>query len=80
MATLTIKNFPDELYAELKARAAEHRRSLNAEAIVCVEQALGAAPADAAATLDALRHARRRVKGLFLTDRTLRAGRRAGRA
>ena len=33
MATLTLKNVPDELYARLKAQAAAHRRSLNQEAI-----------------------------------------------
>ena len=40
MATLTIKNLPDALYAELKARAAAHRRSINSEAILAVERAL----------------------------------------
>lgn len=40
MATLTIKGIPDELYQRLKASAAEHRRSLNNEAIVRLEDAL----------------------------------------
>lgn len=38
MATLTIKNVPDELYAELKRRAEENRRSLNGEVIYSLEQ------------------------------------------
>lgn len=38
--TLTLKNIPDEVYERLKAAAAEHRRSLNSEAIVCLEAAL----------------------------------------
>ncbi|MFO1409028.1 MAG: hypothetical protein U1F06_01425 [Steroidobacteraceae bacterium] len=38
--TLTLKNIPDDLYARLKAAASEHRRSLNGEAIVCLESAL----------------------------------------
>lgn len=33
MATLTIRNVPDELYATLKKQAAESRRSLNQEVI-----------------------------------------------
>lgn len=33
MATLTLKNVPDELYQRLKEQAARHRRSLNQEAI-----------------------------------------------
>jgi plasmid stability protein len=36
VATLTIKNLPDALYAQLKTRAAAHRRSINSEAILAV--------------------------------------------
>lgn len=38
--TLTLKNIPDEVYERLKAEAARHRRSLNSEAIVCLESVL----------------------------------------
>lgn len=38
--TLTLKNIPDEVYQRLKASAETHRRSLNSEAIVCLESAL----------------------------------------
>lgn len=38
--TLTLKNIPDELYERLKESAAMHRRSLNSEAIVCLESVL----------------------------------------
>ena len=38
--TLTLKNIPDEIYQRLKASAVTHRRSLNSEAIVCLETAL----------------------------------------
>lgn len=38
--TLTLKNIPDEVYARLKASALSHRRSLNSEAIVCLESVL----------------------------------------
>ncbi len=40
MATLTIKNFPDELYANLTKVAKINRRSINSEAIVSVERGL----------------------------------------
>lgn len=40
MATLTVKNLPDALYARLKSRADAQRRSINAEAIVCLERML----------------------------------------
>ncbi len=46
MATITIKNIPDDLYAKLKKAAAAHRRSLNSEAIVCLETALTSHPTD----------------------------------
>jgi plasmid stability protein len=37
---LTLKNIPDAVYERLKAAAARHRRSLNGEAIVCLEAVL----------------------------------------
>ena len=40
MATLTIKILPDPLDVQLKARAAEHRRSITSEAILAIERAL----------------------------------------
>lgn len=38
--TLTLKNIPDEIYERLKVAAGMHRRSLNSEAIVCLEAVL----------------------------------------
>lgn len=38
--TLTLKNIPDEVYERLKESAQTHRRSLNSEAIVCLESVL----------------------------------------
>lgn len=38
--TLTLKNIPDNVYARLKLSAEVHRRSLNGEAIVCLESVL----------------------------------------
>lgn len=38
--TLTLKNIPDAVYERLKATAKSHRRSLNSEAIVCLEAVL----------------------------------------
>ena len=81
MATLTIKNIPDPLYARLKALAAEHRRSINSEAILAVERALSVQTvSDPAALIASLKRARARIKGVYLTDLELREGRDAGRA
>ena len=38
--SLTLKNVPSRLHRQLKARAREHKRSLNQEAILCLEQIL----------------------------------------
>lgn len=38
--TLTLKNIPDAVYDRLKLAAETHRRSLNSEAIVCLESVL----------------------------------------
>ena len=38
--TLTLKNIPDAVYEKLKLSAKNHRRSLNSEAIVCLESVL----------------------------------------
>lgn len=38
--TLTLKNIPDAVYERLKTAAETHRRSMNNEAIVCLEAVL----------------------------------------
>lgn len=58
--TLTLKNIPDEVYEQLKLSAEAHRRSMNSEAIVCLEAALltkSVAPAERLARARALRAA-----------------------
>lgn len=58
--TLTLKNIPDEVYERLKASAGTHRRSLNSEAIVCLESVLvpgRVAPGERIARAQALRAA-----------------------
>lgn len=38
--SLTLKNIPDEVYARLKSVAETHRRSINNQAIICLETVL----------------------------------------
>ena len=57
-ATITIKNMPDDLHRDLKARAVRHRRSLNGEIIAILEERLHPrkrTPAEVLAAVDALR-------------------------
>ena len=55
MATITLKNLPDELHARLKKRAARNRRSLNNEVIACLEGVAGFESGDAEHYLAAAR-------------------------
>ena len=63
--TLMLKNIPDEVYERLKAAAEAHRRSLNSEAIVCLESVLlpgRVDPSERLARARALRNALPKVK------------------
>jgi plasmid stability protein len=79
MPTLTIKGIPDTLYRRLKSRAEEHRRSLNSEVIVCLEQSLNAQRIDVEDFLKRAQTLRRRLEPIYLRDRELNAAKRAGR-
>ena len=77
--SLTLKNIPDALYERLKAAAELHRRSLNSEAIVCLESVLlpnRVAPSDRVARARALRAGL--PQGRF-TAEDIDAAKRAGR-
>ncbi len=78
MATLTIKNLPDELYARLKASAAANRRSINQEAIFRIEQVLAANAVDFEATLSEVRQLREEL-GIYVTDEEINQAKNEGR-
>lgn len=78
--TLTLKNIPAIVYERLKASAQAHRRSLNSEAIVCLESALlpgSVAPTERIARARALRATLPMVK---FKARDMDAMKREGRA
>lgn len=79
MPTLTIKGMPDALYLRLKQRAAEHRRSLNSEVLVALEQVVAATPPDAQALLARVDALRSKLRVSPLTDARLRAAKTQGR-
>ncbi len=70
MPTLTLKNLPASLHRRLKARARVNRRSLNAEALACLQAAVAAERVDVDAFLARARLLRARAKGT-LTDEEL---------
>ena len=80
MPTLTIKGMPDALYRRLKERAAVHRRSLNSEILVALEQSVAAPVPDAASLLARADALRGKVRTPRLTDTQLRAAKNTGRS
>ncbi|MGH9949229.1 MAG: FitA-like ribbon-helix-helix domain-containing protein [Pyrinomonadaceae bacterium] len=79
MATLTIKNLPDEIYAALTIKAKQNRRSINSEAIVQLEQLRNTSLGDVGAELKEIRKLREKTKGLWLTDEILETAKNEGR-
>lgn len=79
MPSLTLKSIPDELYGQLKARAAAHRRSLSSEILVCLERAVAVEPADPQKALALADVLRERLQVPLLTDARLRAAKETGR-
>jgi antitoxin FitA len=78
--TLTLKNIPDDVYERLKAAASAHRRSLNSEAIFCLERVLAPRKITVAERLERIRRLRAEVTGTELTDADIDAMKREGRA
>jgi plasmid stability protein len=80
MATLTIKNIPERLLTRLKESATQHRRSINSEAICCLEKVLGVHhrvdPKEFLAEVGAMR---KRMPYVNLTEEFLRAAKNEGR-
>jgi plasmid stability protein len=58
MATITVKNIPDDLYLALKQAAEATHRSVNGEIIARIEQTLRRERPDAAAILARARRSR----------------------
>lgn len=52
MANLSLKNIPDDLYAQLRASAEENRRSINGEIIYMLERSLRPTRRDVAQRLE----------------------------
>ena len=61
MATITLKKVPNDVHAALKQRALRHKRSLNQEAIYCLDMVLGRSPRDSKTLLEGIRSLRSRT-------------------
>ncbi len=70
MATITIKNIPDDLYEKLKASAAANRRSINNEVIVHIERAVRSRRVDVDEVIERARKIRESIN-YVVTDEEL---------
>ena len=80
MPTLTIKNIPDNLYAQLKEAAQAHYRSLNSEILYCVEHTLVPHKMDVSEQISIARTLRAKTAAHPITDDEIDAAKNAGRA
>ena len=62
MATITVKNIPDNVYDTLKQLAASHHRSINSEIIYLVEKFTGCSRYSPEDHLDMARKMRNKTK------------------
>ena len=79
MPTLTVKNIPDDLYAQLKRSAELNRRSLNSEIIVCIEQAVRSRRVQPEEALLRARALREKTAQYHITDDEFNQAKEAGR-
>ena len=80
MPALTIKGLPEDLYRRLKAAAEGSRRSLNGQAIICLERGLADQRQDPRKVVAELRRWHSKMGGRpLLTDAFLRRAKSAGR-
>lgn len=80
MATLTIKNVPDDLYNDLKNQAILHRRSINSEVIASLELVLGTHKPNKQLILSEARRLRKKTERYRLTEKKLKEIKNQGRS
>lgn len=78
--TLTVKNIPDAVYERLRASANAHRRSLNSEAIVCLEAMLLPSRVDPSERLARARQLRASLVGIKIKAKDIQALKVEGRS
>lgn len=78
--TMTLKGIPDEVYAQLRTSAEANRRSLNSEAIACLESTLLPKKLTALEHIARAREVRLSLKGKTFTPEDIDQFKRAGRA
>jgi len=79
MATVTVKNIPDELYDRLKSIAEINRRSINSEIIMCIENSVISRPINLNEVLENARQLRQLTAGHMIDDKEFNQAKVEGR-
>ena len=79
MATVTVKNIPDELYDRLKSIAEINRRSINSEIIMCIENAVISRRINTGEILENARQLRQLTAGHPISDEDFNQAKEEGR-
>jgi antitoxin FitA len=79
MATVTVKNIPDELYERLKSVAEINRRSINSEIIMCIENTVISRRINLDEVLENARQLRQLTAGHPITDEEFHQAKTEGR-
>jgi plasmid stability protein len=79
MATITVKDIPDDLYEALKKKAAAHHRSINREIIHYIEQAVREREINVEEVLERARRIREKIGDVPINDEILNEYKNTGR-
>jgi plasmid stability protein len=79
MATVTVKNIPDELYDRLKLIAEINRRSINSEIIMCIENTVISRPINLNEVLENARQLRKFTAGHMINNEKFNQAKAEGR-
>ncbi len=78
MATLTVKNVPNDLYEKLKVVATANRRSINSEVITIIERAIEHQTENPYAVQARVRQLREKLD-IYVTEEEINAAKNEGR-
>ncbi|MBS1255725.1 MAG: hypothetical protein MAG581_01534 [Deltaproteobacteria bacterium] len=79
MASLNVKNIPDDLYALLKESAKLHFRSMNGEVLHCMESTLRTRKVVVDEELAKFRHLRKLTASKIITEKEITKTKNEGR-
>lgn len=79
MATITIKNIPDDLYKRLKTVAEINRRSINSEIIMCIENSITSQRINLDEMLENVRQIRKLTSGHMISEEDFNQAKSVGR-